>query len=123
MINDIPDSFASKEALKGHILKPAADMLVEAEKKIGDLERQIRNGTAENEKLKWQCAQLRIGVAALAEHAGHTPEKVKEIFDAYCKEQEAEYNKMAEEAKKKFMQDMKDGKLPDLRVVDGGKAE
>lgn len=102
------------------LLKTEKQLLIEAEKRIGELEKTLRASQQENEKLKWQAAQLRIGVASLAESAGHTPEKVREIFDAYCQEQDKKYQQLAEEAKAKFVQDLKSGKCPDLRVVEGG---
>jgi chromosome segregation ATPase len=96
------------------LIKTPKQLLIDAEKKIGQLENEARMGAQVIEKLKWQNAQLRIGVTSLAMHAGLTPEQVKEIYDAYCAKQDAELQKSSEEAKKKFMEDLKAGKVPDL---------
>lgn len=75
------------------------------------------------EKLKWQNAQLRIGVTSLAVHFNQTPEQVKAIYDKYCDEQNAEVMRLSQEAKQKFMDDLKAGKVPDLKATDRNTGE
>ena len=117
---DAPQDFASREerATAG-LIKSPKDMLVDAEKKIAALELEKRNLWEANEKLKWQNAQLRVGLTALGKHHGHSPEEVKKIYDDYCAEQDKEYQKLAEDAKKQFMADMAAGKVPNLTVLNG----
>lgn len=111
-------NFASPEELKGSgsLIKSHKDLLIDAEKKIASLELENRNLGNENEKLKWQNAQLRTAVTALAEHGKHDNDAVQKIYNDFANEQEAIYNTMVEEAKKQFLEDMKSGKSPDLRT-------
>lgn len=107
------------------LIKTPKDLLIAAEKKIGELQNQIRGmeeeakqGAETIDKLKWQTAQLRIAVTAMGEHFKCPPDEFKKIYDAYCDKQNAEVQKLAEEAKAKFMQDLKDGKVPEFKAVD-----
>lgn len=111
------NQFASKEATQGTVLKTERQMLIDAEKKIGELETIIRTNAELIEKLKWQCAQLRIGITAMGNHYNCSPQQCKELFDAYVAEQEKALKEQGEEAKKQFMEDLKNGKVPELRVV------
>jgi uncharacterized coiled-coil protein SlyX len=119
--------FASNE---NGLIKNPKELLVIAEQKVGQLENRIREleeqakaGVETIDKLKWQTAQLRIGVTALATHFKQSPEEVKVIYDKYVTEQDEHYKKLADEAKAKIMQDLKDGKVPDLKVVDRATGE
>jgi hypothetical protein len=109
-----PQNLASRES---GIIKTERQLLIEAEKKIGQMENERRLGMEHIEKMKWQIAQLRMGVAALATHHGHTPDEVKVIYDAYCAAEDAkiaEATKPAvDAAKKKFMEDLAAGKIPE----------
>jgi hypothetical protein len=106
------------------IIKTPKDLLIAAEKKIGELQNQIRTmedeakaGVETIDKLKWQTAQLRIAVTAMGEHFNCPPEEFKKIYDAYCDKQNAEVQKLADEAKAKFIQELKDGKVPEFKVM------
>ncbi len=112
------------------IIKTPKELLIAAERKVGELENKIRQmdeeakqGVETIEKLKWQNAQLRIGVTSLAVHFDQTPEQVKAIYDKYCDEQNAEVAKLAEEAKAKYMADLRAGRVPDLKVTDRNTGE
>lgn len=103
------------------IIKSHKELLIDADKKIGELENKIRNMEGEmtglkdvNEKLRWQNAQLRIGVTAMGNHFNCPPEEFKKIYEAYCAEQDKKYQTLADEAKKKFMDDMRAGKVPEV---------
>lgn len=118
MTNNLPPEnnriFASGE---NGVIKTERQLLIEAEKKIGEMEKERRIGIDHIEKMKWQIAQLRMGVASLATHFGQTPEQVKEIYDKYCEEQDKllgdEVRKTTEEAKAKFKADLAAGKVPE----------
>jgi hypothetical protein len=121
-MENAPQSFASNE---NGLIKNPKELLVIAEQNVGQLENRVRELEAQAkmggetiDRMKWQTAQLRIGVTALAKHFNQTPEQVKAIFDKYVEEQDAIYKKMADDAKAKIMQDLKDGKVPDLKIVD-----
>lgn len=101
------------------VIKSEKQLLMEADKKIGEMENERRLGIKHIEDLKWLLASARSGVAALATHFNLTPEQVKVIYDDYCKSENEKILKQNEEAKAKFMQDLKDGKKPEFRVVDG----
>ena len=111
--------FASGE---NGVIKTERQLLIEAEKKIGQMEKERTAGIAHIERMKWQNAQLRMAVAALATHHGHTPEEVRKINDDYIAAQEAkqqdEATKLNEEMKKKFLKDIADGKKVDLNFRD-----
>lgn len=104
------------------VIKTERQLLVEAEKKIGQMENERRLGMEHIEKMKWRIAQLRMGVAALATHFGQTPDQVKVIYDAYCVEQDKLQSEAAlkatDEAKRKFMEDLAAGKKVDFKVID-----
>lgn len=104
------------------VIKTERQLLIEAEQKIGQMEKERRLGMEHIEKMKWQIAQLRMGVAALATHFNQTPDQVKVIYDAYCAAEDAklveEAKKATEEAKKKFVEDLKAGKKVDFKVID-----
>lgn len=112
------NNFGSSE---NGVIKTEKQLLVEAEKKIGQMENERRLGIEHIEKLTWQTAQLRVGVAALATHFEQTPAQVKEIYDAYCAKMDekagAEAGLMNAEAKAKFMQDLADGKNIDFTSI------
>lgn len=118
MISD----FSSSEAAKANpdlVLKTDRDKLVDAEKRIAQLELERRNLSEALEKLKWQAAQLRVAVTALGEHFQLPVEDAKKIVDDYIQVQEKKYAEMAEKAKEEFVAKLKAGHVPDLRVVDG----
>lgn len=104
------------------VIKTERQLLIEAEQKIGQMEKERRLGMEHIEKMKWQIAQLRMGVAALATHFNQTPDQVKVIYDAYCAAEDAKMSEAAqkatEEAKKKFVEDLKAGKKVDFKVID-----
>ena len=100
------------------LIKSPKQLLVDAEKKIGELENERRKHLEQIEVLKWQNAQLRVAVTALGSHFKCPPEEAKVIIDAYIERQEAAYLKATQEAKEKFLQDLKDGKVPQFETVD-----
>ncbi len=121
--------FASNE---NGLIKNPRELLQIADQKVGQLENRIRAfeeeakaGAETIDKLKWQNAQLRIGVTSLAVHFNQTPDDVKKIYDAYCEKQNAEVARLSDEAKQKFMDDLKAGKVPEFKAVerDSGKVE
>lgn len=108
------------------LLRSEKILLIEAEKKIGQLENDKRRMAADvavaqsaKEKLTWQNAQLRVGITSLALHFELRNEEVQKIYDDYQKAQEAEFTKLGEEEKKKFFQDLHEGKVPDLHKPEG----
>ena len=111
--------FASGE---NGVIKTERQLLIEAEKKIGEMEKERRAGIEHIERMKWQNAQLRMAVAALATHHGHTPEEVRKINDDYIAAQESkaqdEATKLNEEMKAKFKADIAAGKKVDLTFRD-----
>lgn len=113
--------FASNE---NGLIKNPKELLVIAEQKVGQLENRVRElegeakiGGETIEKMKWQNAQLRIGITSLAVHFNQTPEQVKAIYDAYCEEQNAAVEKLSLEAKQKFMDALKAGKVPEFKAM------
>lgn len=118
MTTNNPDShnrlFASRE---NGVIKTERQLLIEAEKKIGEMEKERRLGIEHIERMKWQNAQLRMAVAALATKHGHTPDDVKAIYEAYVAAEESkaqdEATKLNEEMKAKFKADIAAGKLPE----------
>lgn len=121
--------FASNE---NGLIKNPRELLIIAEQKIGQLENRIRAmeeeakaGVETIDRMKWQNAQLRIGVTSLAVHFNQTPDQVKEIYNKYCDAQNEEVNKLSAEAKQKFMDDLKAGKVPDFKAMnrEDGKVE
>lgn len=119
--NNPPDHgpLASRE---NGIIKTERQLLIEAEQKIGQMENERRLGMEHIEKMKWQIAQLRMGVAALAVHFNQTPDQVKVIYDAYCAAEDAKMSEAAQEhvreAKKKFMEGLAAGKKVDFNAVE-----
>lgn len=117
MINNIPPDHGPLASRENGIIKTERQLLIEAEQKIGAMENERRAGMEHIEKMKWQIAQLRMGVAALATHHGHTPDEVKVIYDAYCVAEDAKQSEAAlkatQEAKQKFMEDLAAGKTPE----------
>lgn len=114
MKNNLPPDnnrvFASGE---NGVIKTEKQLLIEAEKKIGEMEKERIAGMNHIENLKWLLASARSGVAALAIHHGHTPEDVKKIYDEYCERESAKIAEQTAAAKAKFMEDLKAGKVPD----------
>lgn len=102
--------FASGE---NGVIKTERQLLIEAEKKIGEMEKERMAGIQHIENLKWALAAARSGVCALAEHHGHTPEEVRKIYDAYCDKENAKIAAENEAAKQKFIEDLKAGKVPE----------
>lgn len=105
------------------VVKSTKQLLIEAEQKIGQMENERRQGMEHIENLKWLLASARSGVAALATHFNLTPDGVKVIYDEYCKKENQKILDANEAAKAKFIQDIKDGKKPEFRVIDGPGAE
>lgn len=128
MTTNNPDStnrvFASSE---NGVIKTERQLLIEAEKKIGQMENERRLGIEHIEKQKWQIAQLRMAVAALATHANLTPDEVKKINDDYIAAQESkaqdEATRMNEEMKAKFKADIAAGKKVDFQFKDNPDAD
>lgn len=115
----IDNPLSSNEALKasGSIIKSDRENLVDAEKKIAELELKLRNATVQIDRLKWLSSERLIGVTALAKHFNCPPDEYQKIYKAYCDEQEKEYAKMTEEAKKKILADIRSGMDPQFIVV------
>lgn len=100
------------------VVKSTKQLLIEAEQKIGQMENERRLGIQHIEELKWLVASARSGVAALATHFNLTPMQVKEIYDEYCKVQNQKILDDNEAAKKQFVQDLKDGKKPEFKILE-----
>lgn len=104
------------------ILKSERQLLIEANQLIGQMTKERIAGVEHIEKMKWQIAQLRMGVAALATHFKLTPDEVRVIYDAYCDEQDkaanADVMKANEEAKAQFVADLKAGKKVEFKIVE-----
>lgn len=114
-----PQNLASRES---GIVKTERQLLIDAEIKIGKMENERRLGIEHIEQMKWQIAQLRMGVAALATHFKLTPPEVKVIYDEYCAAEDAKVNdealKATNAAKRKFMEDLAAGKKVDFNAVE-----
>lgn len=106
----------------GFIKKSKDQFLREAAAEIGELkaalkmrDEQARVGYETIEKMKWQIAQLRMGVASLATYAGLTPTQVHEIYTKYCEAEDAKINeqllKETDAAKTKLREDLAAGKV------------
>lgn len=117
MKDNLPNSPILASGENG-VIKTHKQMLIEAEQKIGEMENERRLGIAHIEELKWLVASARSGVAALATHFGLNPEQVREIYNKYCDEQNAKILEANEKAKAQYIQDLKDGKKPDIQIVD-----
>lgn len=104
------------------IIKTPQQLLVEANQLIGQMTSERTAGIEHIEKQKWQIAQLRMAVAALAKHHGHTPQDVKKIYDEYCAAEDAKAqdaaSQMNEEMKAKFKADIAAGKKIDFTVIE-----
>ncbi len=114
-----PQGLASRES---GIVKTERQLLIEAETKIGQMENERRLGMEHIEKMKWQIAQLRMGVAALATHFGQTPDQVKVIYDAYCAAEDAKLSEQGQAevkaAKAEFMRKLAAGEKVDFNAVE-----
>jgi len=128
MTTNNPDShnrlFASHE---NGVIKTERQLLIEAEKKIGEMEKERRAGIEHIERQKWQIAQLRMAVAALATNFKLTPDEVKKINDDYIAAQEVAAQdaatKMNEEMKAKFKADIAAGKKVNFQFKDNPEAD
>lgn len=108
------NNFASGE---NGIIKTKDQLLVEAEKKIGDMENERRLLHQMLDQLKMNNAGLRVAVTALGEHYELTSAAMKAIVDKYQEDYQNQYLKLADDAKAKFMQDLKDGKVPKFETA------
>lgn len=110
--NDRNGGFIKKS--KDQFLREAGEEIAMLKATIKRMNEEAEAGGQQIEKMKWQIVQLRMGVAALATHAGHTPDQVKEIYEKYCEAEEAkvkdELLKETEEAKRKLREDLAAGK-------------
>lgn len=125
----------NNRSLNGGFIKKSKDQFLrEASAEIATLkdalkqyEAQAKAGYEQIEKMKWQIVQLRMGVAALATHGGLTPDQVKEIYEVYCAREDAkiqeQIKKDADEAKTKFLQDLKDGKKVEFQQAPNPEAK
>lgn len=94
-----------------HIVKPIQQLYREAEMRIGELER-------EKQWLQNRMAWLLVSVNALGRHFKLEPHECKAIVDKFIEEQEVEMGQQVEVAKQKFSEDLKNGKMPQFRVID-----
>ncbi len=99
------------------VLKTDKEKLADAYNKIAEMEHQAAAGGEAIDKLKWMNAQLRVAITALGEHYELSAEAMHAIVQPYIDKQEVEYKKMVAETKEKFMQDLKDGKVPKFETV------
>ncbi len=77
----------------------------------------FRIGELEREK-KWlidRVDYLLTSVQALGEKLGFDPMQARECIDQFIIKKQMEFN---EEQKAKFIQDLKDGKAPEFKIVD-----
>ena len=92
--------------LKDHrLIRTPQQLLVDAEKKIAELERH-------NEWLKERVSYLIICLEALDDHykIGGI-QNAKPIFDAFVEKEDAKLKETLDLAKKEFAQNVKDGKI------------
>jgi len=99
------------------VLKTDKEKLADAYNKVAEMEHQAAAGGKAIDQLKWMNAQLRVAITALGEHYELTAEAMQAIVQPYIDKREAEFVKMAQETKEKFMQDLKDGKVPKFETV------
>jgi len=116
-MEDLPDNVTPFASGENGMIKSPKQLLIDAEKKIGEMENERRQNFKAMEILKWQNAQLRVAVTAIASHFNCPPEEAKPIIDAFIERQEASFLKANEEAKAKFIQDVKDGKKVEFETT------
>jgi len=108
-----------------NIILSKGQMLKEAEKKIAAMEVEARKGMEHIRQQTWQIAQLRMAVTALCMKFNVSTEQCKEIYDAYCAEEDKKLlehqQKLLDEAKAKFAQDIKDGKKVEFQSFERDK--
>ncbi len=117
----------SNNRLNGGFIKKSKDQFLrEAAAEIAELKAamrirddQARAGYEQIEKMKWQIAQLRLGVTSLATYAGLTPDQVKEIYEKYCAAEDKKINeqllKETDDAKRKLREDLANGKVVEFQ--------
>lgn len=93
------------------IIKSKAQMLRDAEMKIGELERKA-------EWLHNRVAYTLVAVNALGKHANLSAEEAKAVIDSYIKEQEVSISDQVKVAKEKFIEGMASGQPPQFKVID-----
>lgn len=97
-----------------NLIVSKGQLLKEAEKKIAAMEQERDKGMEHIKTLTWMIAQNRMAVTALCEYYEVSTEKCKEIYNAYCEKEDqkllAHQQKLLDDAKQKFAQDIKDGK-------------
>lgn len=116
-MSEKPDNVTPFASGENGIIKSPKDLLIDAEKKIGEMENERRETFKAMEILKWQNAQLRVAVTAIGSHFNCPPEDAKVIIDAFIERQEQTFLKANAEAKAKFIQDVKDGKKVEFETT------
>jgi predicted DNA-binding protein len=85
--------------------------------RCGELERERDAARHQIEQLKMMLAHRQVAINALGTHYSLTPEAMKEIVEKFMEEQEKIYLAQTEEAKKKYMEGIRNGTAPDLKFV------
>ena len=100
---------------KGQLLKKAESMIAKMEEERTKGLEHIKNQT-------WQIAQLRMAVTALCMKFNVSTEQCKEIYDAFCAEEDKKIVdsqlEQLEAAKKKMVEDIKAGKKVEFTAMD-----
>lgn len=113
MKDNLPPDHGPLASRENGVIRTERQLLIEAEQKIGAMENERRLGMEHIEKMKWQIAQLRMGVASLAIHFNLTPDEVKVIYDAYCAAEDAKLSEQGQAevkaAKAEFMRKLAAG--------------
>lgn len=99
--------------LKDHrLIRTPQQLLIDAEKKIAELERVIEKQKKDIEERSMTIARFMLMLEALDEHyniGGY--EKAKPIFDAYVEKEDARLAKALEDAKANFAEKVKSGEI------------
>ena len=103
-----------------HLTK--GQLLKKAEKHIAQMEEERTKGMEHLKTQAWQIAQLRMAVTALCLKFNVSTDQCKEIYNAFCEEEDkkiiADQLEQVEAAKKKMVEDIKAGKKVEFTAMD-----
>lgn len=89
---------------------------------IAQMEEERKKGMEQIKNQAWMIVQLRMAVTALCMKFGVTTDQCKEIYDAYCAEEDkkiiAQQQEELDKAKQKIVDDIKSGKKVDFTAMD-----
>jgi hypothetical protein len=110
-----PNGFGSPH--RPGIIKSKGQLFKESTLRMGELERERDAARAMVEKIKMMLAQRQVAINALGEKFDVTPEAMRDIINEYMDRKEVEYQKLTDDAKKKYMEGVRSGTAPDFKVI------